>query len=335
MRLSTLFSGLLNVSLAFAAVAFDSSQCDNKLCYKVTSANGGYAHVVDLNLQKNSQATSVSIPSYVQFGGKTYYVNTILDNAFKGNSKITDVTFASGISKITIKSGAFSNCSNLKRVVFSCQNVAANLRTFENVNKDIRFQGRGTKSFVDDQVSQLLTSLRFSKKTYNNRNQDSVKEKRNDLFELGKTVYQYLRTSNIRDGGSVATIIKVKFAENSGYCRLFRLLAIAMGVPSNEIFVATDGNGHYWNIVKIGTTQFLNVDINFAYRVYSTLESAEKKTEYYQYKNSFKSSHGISNSSAYWKILRTNYGYADESNGQQTMEYLESYLKQNKLGEFN
>lgn len=62
----------------------------------------------------DSKSKSINIPAKVTVGNVSFDVTSIQDGAFKGNSKITDVTAGSGLKKIG--NSAFEKCSKLKSV---------------------------------------------------------------------------------------------------------------------------------------------------------------------------------------------------------------------------
>ena len=59
---------------------------------------------------------SLTIPSSIEYRGKTHEVKGVFKNAFAGCENITSVTFSSGIS--TYESPVFINCNKLKSITF-------------------------------------------------------------------------------------------------------------------------------------------------------------------------------------------------------------------------
>ena len=69
---------------------------------------------------------TVSIPSKVIIGGKTYQVTKIKKNAFKNNKKIKKIVIPSSV--VSIENYAFANCKNLKTI---------EIRTTKKINKKV------------------------------------------------------------------------------------------------------------------------------------------------------------------------------------------------------
>ena len=99
------------------------------LCY----ADGTYYNVsigdfkYDLNYRTSGESTAtlngladpsysgyMYIPGYVDYSGKKYRVDKILNYAFKGNTKITRAYIDYGVT--TIQTAAFENCTALNQV---------------------------------------------------------------------------------------------------------------------------------------------------------------------------------------------------------------------------
>ena len=81
--------------------------------YEITG-NNEKNPTVTYTENKNSKATTVSVPSTVTVEGVTYKVTAIADNAFKSNKKITKVTISKNVT--TVGKNAFSGCTKLKTV---------------------------------------------------------------------------------------------------------------------------------------------------------------------------------------------------------------------------
>lgn len=82
--------------------------------YKIT--NAAKATVAFTGISSKS-ATSVSIPKTVRYGGATFKVTEIADNALKANKKIKNVTIGANIK--TIGDYAFSGCKKLKTITIN------------------------------------------------------------------------------------------------------------------------------------------------------------------------------------------------------------------------
>ncbi|ORX42563.1 hypothetical protein BCR36DRAFT_157531 [Piromyces finnis] len=318
MKLGKLLFAVLNASVAFGAAILDKQQHDDTFNFWVSGPNGGTATIVGLR-NNATTAKSVTFPAYVYVQGIKFKVTGVLDHTFNDSyCPFESIYIASGVESFHFDHYTFNGCKNLKRVYLSNQKVTAELTSFKDVNKDVTFYSRGTKSFVNDYVEKLAKSLGIEKKNYSSLANYYKKE---NLFEIAKKTQTYLRTSDVKDSGSVAVNLVTKFGTRDGYARLFRLLCIASGFPESDIRVGGDGNGYYWNYVKIGNC-WSNVDINYSYRVYSTYSSAVSKKPFFLSDGAFKQrlseDYGITVNKFY--VYYTNYGYPDEFNGQQTHE---------------
>ncbi len=92
-----------------------------KTQYKVTKS-GEKGGTVEYFKNKNSKATSITIPATVSIDGISYKVTSIAENALKGNKKLVSVKIGSNITKI--KKNTFSSCTKLKSVTIG-KNVTA------------------------------------------------------------------------------------------------------------------------------------------------------------------------------------------------------------------
>eukprot|EP00833_Pecoramyces_ruminatium_P011395 jgi/Orpsp1_1/1185427/evm.model.c7180000093702.1 len=317
------------INLALSKAIGGEDKCNDQFCFWLT--NEGSATI--LGFSQNNQNTKVlDIPASVNFDGRDYYVNAAGVGAFSGNENLEEVNVSSYIDNLYLDTDAFAYCSNLKKVVFNNKSVsAANTSSFASPNKDISFTGRGVSSYTNDQALKLITQWGFSVKNYNNESDYTRKE---DLFNLAKYLTQYLRINEIKDSGNALVAIKVKFASYDGYARLFRIFAIAMGIPENYIYVASDGNNHYWNYCFIDNMWY-NVDIiNYPYRRYSLYSIAESQRPFYHGYTEFKemNNDSIYASPSQWVVLFNNYGYPNELNGQQTSDNFDVFLNQHQLG---
>eukprot|EP00833_Pecoramyces_ruminatium_P007557 jgi/Orpsp1_1/1181589/evm.model.c7180000077847.1 len=317
------------INLALSRALTGEDKCNDQFCFWVT--NEGLATILGFS-QTNQNARILNIPGSVNFDGHDYYVNAVGVGAFSGNENLEEVNVSSYIDNLYLDTDAFAECPNLKNVAFDNKSVsAADLSSFASPNKDISFTGRGVVTFVNDQALKLITQWGFSVKNYKNESDYTRKE---DLFNLAKHLSQYLHISEFRDTKSVIVAIKVKFGTYDSYARLFRILAIAMGIPENYIYIASDGNNHYWNYCFIDNMWY-NVDIiNYPYRRYSLYSIAESQRPFYHGYTEFKemNNDSIYASPSQWVVLYNNYGYPDEFDGQQVFENFDAFLNQHQLG---
>jgi len=81
---------------------------------------------------------TVSIPSKVIIGGKTYQVTKIKKNAFKNNKKIKKIVIPSSV--VSIENYAFANCKNLKTIEIrttKLKNKKISPKAFKKINKKV------------------------------------------------------------------------------------------------------------------------------------------------------------------------------------------------------
>ena len=98
------------------------------LCYGLAAeaattinVRGIYYLIDDGNTAKvtsndNKYSGRVEIPSTFYYNGKTYYVTSIGNDAFKGCSDLTSITIPSNVSFTSIGTSAFSGCSSLTSI---------------------------------------------------------------------------------------------------------------------------------------------------------------------------------------------------------------------------
>ncbi len=98
------------------ALGYDFQQ-DN-ICYRITESN-----TVKVTYQytttpryRYSSATAITIPKTVTYGGTTYIVAGIDDNAFEGTTNLTKVTMAVNGNMVKMGDNAFKNCTGLQEV---------------------------------------------------------------------------------------------------------------------------------------------------------------------------------------------------------------------------
>jgi len=309
----------------------DKQQCDGSLCYWISGPNGGTATLVgfDSSNKKQSQKT-LNIPYSVKFEKYTYLVDSVLESAFSGNRELQEVNVSSSIKTLNVSHRTFAECPNLTRVVFNNQKVtASNLYAFYNPNKNIAFLGRGVKSYTDDQTDKLIFDWNIDVQNFSKIDDYHRKVA---LFNLGKRLVRYLSNSSAKDAGNAITAIKTRAANSAGYARLFRLLAIAMGYPSKEILVAHDGNGNYFNYVKLDGYWY-NISVkDIPYDKYQEYYEAEWQYPPFVDMKTQKKRLNTKADPSNWYVMFSNYGYSDEFRGQQSYDKFDQYLKKNNLG---
>lgn len=104
-----------------------------KLKYKVT-ADKGNTHTVAVTGMKKNSLNKLTIPSTVQYKKKVYKVTEIKEDALTGQGKLKKLTLGKNI--VSIGSGAFRNCKQLKSIVIQSKKLQfVGIRSFTNINK--------------------------------------------------------------------------------------------------------------------------------------------------------------------------------------------------------
>lgn len=108
------------------------------------------AHLL-LSLSEDKQLT---IPEKYKKDNQSYTVTTILEYAFSNNSNVVDITIPISISKIEL--GSFSNCSNLKKIIWLPNTPPEG---YDRVNAPIQYVSNGNYSGKDYIVYDYLSSM--------------------------------------------------------------------------------------------------------------------------------------------------------------------------------
>lgn len=158
-RLLSLFL-LLVPFVALCAGNFDDEAIyhdyvDGYLCYSVLDKNTNEIQVsgttlkVEQEIKKDFVQYNVEIPDSVSFGGVTYRVTTIANNAFRGCSNLLSLKVGRAISYIG--NSSFENCANLANVFFTeglsyiGENAFSGCSNLQSVNlpKSVAYVGKG------------------------------------------------------------------------------------------------------------------------------------------------------------------------------------------------
>jgi len=319
---------LSSVSLVLSKPLTDKNQCYKEFCYLIEKGSGGPASVKGFSADYQDSKVA-NIPSSVTIQGNTFYINAIERNAFSNLDTLEEVNIASGISNLKLNYGAFANCPNLKRVVLNNQSFTLDdpLATFTSPNRAVTFLGRGVKDYTDKHMKKILTNGVFQMEVKKYKDTHDY-DRKNDLFVLARTISQY-RFADFNDGDNAITVYKTGFGTDAGHARLYRLLAITMGVKSDEILVAYDGKSKYWNYIKVDGYWY-NASVEYPFRFVSEYHIAEWKKPFFHGNEEWKGETTVAPSQ--WLVMKTNYGYKDELRGQPAYENFDSYLKQHNLG---
>jgi len=189
------------------------------------------------------------IPAYItDVKGKRYPVTEVEENAFNKRN-IQKITIDGNNTGIVIKKNAFYGVVGLKEFNFYSRFVDVEIGGFDNVGSNVLFQGSGLPNAVDKLCEKYLKKWELSVgKNYRYVSDD---RKKRDLFHLLKN---FKNTFNIyekmayQDGA--ATVAFLGAGSRNGLTRLFRVMAITMGIPSDEILAGCDNIHYCWNYVK-------------------------------------------------------------------------------------
>lgn len=167
-------------------------------------AAGGKVYFVDGNAKmllsgneltvqgtSDSKAKSIKIPAKVAVGNVSFNVTSIKESAFKGNSKITDVTVGTNLKKIG--NSAFEKCSKLKNV-----NVSST-----------KLNSIGKKAFYNCKSLATVT-LKTTKLTKNNVGANAfAKTKANCTFKVSKNkISAYKKLFKSKGAGAKIKVVK-------------------------------------------------------------------------------------------------------------------------------
>jgi len=102
---------------------------------------------------KNVSAKTITIPKTIKYGGVSFKVTSIADNALKNKKKLTKVTIESNVK--TIGKNAFYGCKNLKTIIVKSKNI-------KSVGKSA-FKGINTKAKIKVPAAKFNTYKRIMK----------------------------------------------------------------------------------------------------------------------------------------------------------------------------
>ena len=92
----------------------------NNVVFKIMDYDARKVRAMGLEKENVSKVT---IPTNVVFGGRTYRVTSIAENAFRENTSITKLSMGSNVT--TIKKRAFYRCTNLKKIVLYSRSLSS------------------------------------------------------------------------------------------------------------------------------------------------------------------------------------------------------------------
>lgn len=178
---------------------------------------------------------------------------SIESGAFAGCTELKSVTISEGVFYIGALS--FEDCINLESVYLPASLEVVFGNAFSGCAK-AKFTGSGVPVYVRNLSSEVLRGFGY---TY-----------QNDMTELEK--YQRMRDVAIKlraaltyNGsalypGDVASVLNTLTATCGGYARAYYHLGLAAGLSEDDIKVVGDCHCHAWNYIKLSGKWF-NIDV--------------------------------------------------------------------------
>ncbi|OUM67840.1 hypothetical protein PIROE2DRAFT_4651 [Piromyces sp. E2] len=189
------------------------------------------------------------IPGYVMVNKKQYLVSEIGANAFEGK-EINKITIDSSNNGLLIKKNAFYGVKNLRQFNIYSPYVDAEIGGFSGVGTLVQFQGSGIPNTVERYSEKLLKQWDLPvRNNYKYITDDTMKR---DLFRLGKEMQNKFGIyDKVAYPDNAANVCFIGSGSSNGLTRLYRIMAIVMGVPSDEVLAACDNMHYCWNYTKV------------------------------------------------------------------------------------
>lgn len=192
---------------------------------------------------------STTIPASVTYQNKQYLVSEIAAESFV-DKEVNKLYVDGGNTGLLIKKNAFYGMRGLKEFGIYSKYVTAEIGGFNGVGNFVEFLGEGIPNIVDDYSEKLLKQwdlpVRKNYKYVNNW------ERMQELFTLGKRVQETFGIyDKVANPANAANVMFIGAGSSNGVSRVYRLLAIAMGIPHTEVLVGSDNIYYSWNYVKI------------------------------------------------------------------------------------
>eukprot|EP00833_Pecoramyces_ruminatium_P009748 jgi/Orpsp1_1/1183780/evm.model.c7180000086695.1 len=208
--------------------------------------DNGTAALIDIT-KENVEA--ITIPATIEYNKKQYRVSEIAANTFTGKD-VSNITFDENISGLVVKKNAFYEMRLNRAIYVYSKYITAEIDGFRGLSNYANFQGVGVPNLVDDYSEKLLKKWNLPvRKNYKYVSQD---ERMHELFTLGKRVQEnFGNYDNISGPDNAANVMFIGCGGSNGISRVYRLLAITMGIPYDEVLVGSDNIHISWNYVKI------------------------------------------------------------------------------------
>jgi len=225
-----------------------------------------------------------TIPATVKYQGKRYQVTMVQANAFNGRD-ISIINVDSSNKALLLKRNAFNGIFYLREFRFNSKKTEPEIDAFGRNGVLTYFSGPGVPYAMEKLIPKYLKKWKLPVgKNYTNA---SGYETMRDLFLLAKN---FQRNFGVYDkSSSLSSAVDITFNGSGNveaYARLYRIMAIFMGIPENEIMVGNDTIHQCWNYVKVdnytGEKRWYVVDASKYID-----DNANMDNSYFQYEKNF------------------------------------------------
>ncbi|OUM60098.1 hypothetical protein PIROE2DRAFT_63363 [Piromyces sp. E2] len=330
------------INICFCATAVSASEVLSNGYFKFQSFGTfiNFATIVGLE-SKYKNDVDLIIPAYINHQGTAYKVSQVSSNAFV-NEKFETVIIPSNVD-IYLFENAFKNCKNLKKIIID-GDLSYDKGAFSGSN-NIEFEGPGLSKLVERLSKNLLEEWKIPiNQNFEGNSASQLQNKRKSIYNLAKKINEKFPHSG--NSGNLGYSLVFQKVNHRGMSRLFRQLAITMGIKPTDIFNAADGHCSFWNYVRIGN-EWYNVDVyTFDFKKYSSYTNgfffSNKEFSNHLVSNvNYMFSHEIHTQPNKWIVYDDQYGTDGEiveyrvllSNGEDPNKVkFDDYIKDNKLG---
>ncbi|ORX54322.1 hypothetical protein BCR36DRAFT_581955 [Piromyces finnis] len=322
---------LVSVTTVFCAPTKVASIISDRLTYNLY--NNGKASLVKAPY---GSLTEITIPGSVSFNGKRYLVNEIVANAFL-DKEVNKITIDSSNTGIRINENAFYGIRNLKEFNINSKYVEPEIGAFYNAGNNIYFKGSGIPSAVNRYSEKLLNKwdLPVGKNYKYVDDWDRMKE----IFTLAKRIQEtYNIYDKVADANSTTAAIFIGAGSSVGLSRVFRTIALVMGIPENEFLTGYDNIHVSWNYVKVDINKgkkwyVFDIQDKIGKNTLWNLSAFKEETKLVATLKKFYGS-GYTINPNDFVILNRRYVYQNESsNGLKESENFNDWLKRTNGGE--
>ncbi|ORX88222.1 hypothetical protein BCR32DRAFT_273775 [Anaeromyces robustus] len=274
----------------------------------------------------------VTIPGSIEYNHKYYLVNEIAAKTFT-NKSIYKIIVDSSNTDLLIKKNAFYETRLCKEFAVYSQYVSAEIGGFSGIGNYVQFLGAGIPHLVDTYSEKLLKKWNLPVRKNYQYVKDS--ERNEELIKLGEKVQEtFGHYDNAAYPNSVANVMFMGVGSSEGLSRLYRVIAITMGIPDDEVLAGGDNIHFSWNYVKINIGKgkkwyILDIIKTTEWNVYKGFTTDAKKVEYL--KSFYGEYYDIKASNFVIFNNRYNYPYESRYNYNLT-ENFNSWLSRNNGG---